>query len=256
LTDVLCDLDGVIYRGDSILDGAPGALKRLYEAGHRVTFVTNNSTRTPQAAAVKVQNLTGIQVNADQMATSSQAAASILGDEDSPVFVVGEEGVSAAILDQGLELTGVPSEARSVVVGMYWGVTYRDIAEASDAVRRGARFVATNNDPTYPVEGGLLPGAGALVAAIATAAGRSPELAGKPNPPMTELLLARGIESAWVVGDRIDTDIALAKTQERWESIFVETGVNTAKEAEGEADNSVPDFAAAVDLILSRPNQA
>jgi glycerol 3-phosphatase-2 len=251
LTDVICDLDGVIYRGETAIPGAPRALNRLIESGARVTFATNNSTRTPEDAAAKIKRITGIDIDRDWVVSSSQAAAAILSSSDTPVLVVGEEGVHAALLERGLITTTDPTEARCVVVGMYWSVTYSDIAAAADAVRAGSRFLATNDDPTYPIEGGLLPGAGSLVAAIATASGRIPEVAGKPHWPMRALLRDLGIGPAWVVGDRLDTDIALAGHEPDWTSVLVQSGVAEADDDLGEADHVVPTFVEAVDLILA-----
>lgn len=247
---VVCDLDGVLYRGNTEIPGSGRALARFLEAGGEITFVTNNSTKTPEATAEKIRAITGVAVTADQVATSSQAAASVLDSDDDPVMVFGEEGVRAAVTARGLSTTDDPNEARSLVVGMYWGVTYDDLARAAEAARGGARFVATNNDPTYPVEEGLLPGAGALVAAIATASGRNPEIAGKPHRPLRDLLRSRGIAEAWVVGDRMDTDIALAGAEPGWQSILVRTGVTDAALAGDDADVTVEDFAEAVDHIL------
>jgi len=115
---------------------------------------------------------------------------------------------------------------------------------------RGARFIATNTDPTYPVADGLLPGGGACVAAVQVTTGVTPEVAGKPHPPMRALLRSRGIGEAWVIGDRVDTDIALAQAESDWRSILVLTGVTSPEEAIG-ADHVVADLAAAVDLVLS-----
>ncbi|MEA1903170.1 MAG: HAD-IIA family hydrolase [Actinomycetota bacterium] len=255
MTHVLCDLDGVIYRGDTPLPGAAEALRRLTNAGARVVFVTNNSTRTPSQAADKIRRITGVAVDSEQMATSSQAAASMLTAEDGPALVVGEDGVHAAVLERGLETTDDPERARSVVVGMFWGMTYNDIARAAEAVRRGARFVATNTDPTYPIEDGLLPGAGSLVAAIATASGRDAEVAGKPHEPMHRLLRSRGIDRAWVVGDRLDTDIALADNEPGWSSILVKTGVTQGSDGTDRADHVVANFEEAVEVILSLSDQ-
>ena len=247
---VICDLDGVIYRGETEIPGSGIALARLLDSGGEITFVTNNSTRTPEATATKITSITGVKVTGEQVATSSQAAASVLTPNDAPVMVIGEEGDLAAVTEAGLHTTEDPAEARALVVGMYWGVAYDDLARAATAARHGARFVATNNDPTYPVEDGLLPGAGALVAAIATASGRQPEVAGKPHRPLRDLLRSRGITDAWVVGDRMDTDIALAAAEPGWQSILVRTGVTTT-DVDGEtADVVASDFASAVEHIL------
>lgn len=255
MIDVICDLDGVLYRGDVAVPGAPDALRRLNDSEARITYVTNNSTRTPTDAALKIEEVTGVSTEPSQIITSSQAAASLLTLDDQPTMVVGERGVADALAQVGVEMTEDPEKAGSVVVGMDRNVTYDNIARASTAVRSGARFLATNTDPTFPTATGFLPGAGSLVAAIATAAGREPEVAGKPHQAIRDLLRSRGIEEAWVIGDRIDTDIALATAEPGWRSILVLTGVSTIDDDVSVADHVVPDFESAVDLVLTHHGQ-
>jgi len=252
LIDVICDLDGVLYRGDVVVPGVPAALRRLIEAGARITCVTNNSTRSPIRVASKIEVVTGVNTGPSQIITSSLAACSMMTLDDHPVMVVGESGLVDAMAQAGVSVTNEPKKARTVVVGMDRKVTYADIASASAAIRAGARFLATNTDPTFPTSTGFLPGAGSLVAAIATAAGREPEVAGKPNQAMRNLIRSRGVKEAWVVGDRIDTDIALATVEPEWRSILVLTGVTTIDDDVSSADHVVPDFGSAVDLVLSR----
>jgi len=250
LTDVVCDLDGVLFRGGAPIPGAPQALRRLIASGARVVYATNNSTRSASRAAANITDITGVPAEASQVVTSAQAAASLLTGDDWPTLPVGEEGVVSALEAAGGAITRRPSEAASVVVGLDRSLSYEAIAGAADAVRAGARFVATNTDPTYPTPAGLAPGAGAVAAAIAVAAGRQPEVAGKPHPPMRKLLRALGVTSPWVIGDRLDTDVALADNEEGWASILVLTGVASRQEGEGRADRVVDDFAAAVDVVL------
>jgi 4-nitrophenyl phosphatase len=124
------------------------------------------------------------------------------------------------------------------------------MAGAADAVRRGARFIATNIDPTYPTAEGLRPGAGSIAAAIAVASGVEPEVAGKPRESMRLLAKKRLSGPAWVVGDRIDTDIEMARLEPDWSSILVLSGVTGSGVAGVDADHVVPDLSAAVDLVL------
>lgn len=215
-------------------------------------YITNNSTRSPAAGAEKISRLTGIAVEPNQVLTSARAAAAMLRAEDGPVLVVGEEGVREAVESARLEPTADPTRAHSVLVGLTRDLSYQLLHDAMTAVRGGARFVATNTDPTYPTEVGLAPGSGAIVAAIVVASGRQPEVAGKPHSPMVALIRSRVSGPLWVIGDRLDTDIALAKGQAGWASILVLTGVTGAEEADlSEADHVVTDFAAAVDLVLA-----
>lgn len=251
MTDVICDLDGVLYKGNTPVPGSREAVEKLLARGARILYVTNNSTRSRTAAAEHIASTIGVPTLPEQVITSSQAAAWMLGPSDHPTLPVGEEGVRAALAEAGIPTTSDPRNARSVVVGLVWELSYDTIADAAEAVRAGARFVATNIDPTYPTATRLLPGAGSVVAAIATAAERKPEVAGKPNPPIRELLKERGLRSPWVIGDRLDTDIALADSEDGWTSVLVLTGVTSQDDGEGQADYMVPDLAAAVELVVA-----
>jgi 4-nitrophenyl phosphatase len=254
---VLCDLDGVVYRGGRVLAGASEALARLARAGVRTIFITNNSTRTPEGSAEKISSLTGVDVAPDDVVTSSLATVGLLEPADDPVYIVGEEGVSDAVARAGLTVTRSGDEANSVVVGLTRSLSYEMLSEAMKALIAGARFIATNDDGTFPTETGIMPGAGAIVAALKAASGRNPVVAGKPNAPMRELVRSKGVTRAWVIGDRLDTDIALARDEEDWASILVLTGVTSRSEVpEDGVDHIVDDLPAAVDLVLAGRQQS
>jgi glycerol-1-phosphatase len=208
----ILDLDGVVYRGDDPIPGAPQAVAALRERGRRIVFLTNNSARTPEEVAKRLARL-GIPGHPGEVVTSAQAAARLLvGEKDSraTAFVVGEEGVRAALADSGVEIVdGEPTRADFVVVGWDRHADYDKLRTASVLVQRGARLVATNADASYPAPGGeLWPGAGALVAAVETATGVRAEVAGKPHRPLFDEAVRRaGSRETLVVGDRIETDI-------------------------------------------------
>lgn len=226
---IVCDLDGVVYVGDAPVPGAGEALGRLAAAGHRILFCTNNSSRRRAGIVDRIHRTTGYGADPGSVVSSAMAAVTLL--DPVPAFVLGGAGITEALAVAGIPVTASWEEAGSVVVGLDPEATYRRIADAASAVRAGARFVATNDDPTYPTPGRLLPGAGALVAAVATASGVRPVVAGKPHAPMRELLRARaGDGPVWVVGDRVDTDVALARA-EGWTPVLVLTGVTGAAEA-------------------------
>lgn len=249
---VLCDLDGVIYRGQDVLPGVPEGLRRLAGAGFEVYFITNNSTRSPETGAAKITGVTGIEVDPEHVLSSSLAAVSLLGSGDGPVLTVGEEGVVDAVARAGLQTTDDPLAARSVLVGLTRDLSYELLSRAMTAIRNGARFIATNDDTTFPTEHGLAPGCGAIVAAIAAASGVAPVVAGKPHQPMRDLIRSRGVVDAWVIGDRVETDVALATAEPGWRSILVLTGVTPAEDAaDSGADFVTVDFPGAVDLVLS-----
>ena len=234
------------------MPGSADALRRLDAAGVQILYITNNSTRSPEQAAEKITQATGVPVTPDQVVSSSLATVGMLGPDDDPVLVVGEDGVSDAVRRAGLTTTDDPDDARAVVVGLARSFDYDLLARATTAIRGGARFIATNNDPTFPTETGLAPGAGAIVAALVASSGSNPEIAGKPHPPMRAAIRSLGVTDAWVIGDRVDTDVALALEEEGWKSILVLTGVTPADDpGAGAADFVVDDLAAAADLVLS-----
>lgn len=227
----LLDLDGVLYRGDGSVPGAPESVAGLRRAGKRIVFLTNNSARTPQQVAAKLAGL-GIEASPEEVVTSALATASILarssGRGARSAFVVGQEGLRAALAGAGVQiLDGEPDTADYVVVGWDGTVTYDRLRVASVLVRRGARLVASNVDPAYPAPGGeLWPGAGAILAAIETASGRRATVAGKPHRPLFDAAVERaGTRTALMVGDRIDTDVAGAAGA-GLDSVLVLTGAS------------------------------
>jgi HAD superfamily hydrolase (TIGR01450 family) len=218
------DLDGVVWLAGRGIPGSAEAVAALRSAGERVVFLTNNSG---PLVAEHLQALSRVGVNCppDDLTTSAQAAASML-PPGSRAAVIGAGGIREALQARGVNLVGADDSPDAVVVGRTVDLDYWGLAAAAATVREGARFVAANTDATFPVgpaEGqpvhshkgrqgdGLLPGAGALVAFIATAAGRQPEVAGKPYPPMAALVKARYGQLRVVAGDRPDTDGLFAR---------------------------------------------
>lgn len=209
---VLCDLDGVVWLAREAIPGAPEAVARLRDSGRRVVFVTNNSV---SVVAEQEQALATIGIPAvGDVVTSAQAAASLI-TRGERAMVCGGPGVREAVVARGAVVVEPcvddgPAPA-AVVVGLTRDVDYAMIDAASRAIRAGARFVATNDDATFPTPVGLTPGAGAIVSAVATAAGSAPVIAGKPHAPMGELVAVRcgpgfAGDKALMVGDRWATD--------------------------------------------------
>ena len=235
--NLICDLDGVVYRGK---EEVPGSALALEAAGWRIIFCTNNSARTPEEVAERIRSITGYEGRAEQVITSAAAAAEMLAESRPPTFVLGGVGVTAALEKEEIPVTRVGSEAQAVVVGLATGLTYDWLREASSAVMQGARLIGTNDDATFPAEDGLWPGAGAILAAVERASGAKAEIAGKPFPPMRKLIRKNlGPGPVWVVGDRPDTDLALAEAEPGWRSALVLTGVS----AGGNLDHA-PDLVA------------
>ncbi len=225
--NLVCDLDGVLYLDTEPIPGAGDALTALERTGMRILLVTNNSTRTADQTAAKLADVVGYPADPAQVLGSGQAAAELLRGGAGPVFVVGETGLVGTLEAAGLAVTGDWRAATTVVVGLDRWVTYARLRDAALAVRAGARFVATNADPTYPTPDGQVPGCGALVAFIAAAAGTAPEVAGKPHAAARALVRAAlGPGPTYVVGDRVDTDLEMGRL-EGWERVLVLTGVTS-----------------------------
>jgi glycerol 3-phosphatase-2 len=222
---VCCDLDGVLWRGEDAIPGAAAGVGTLRDAGLRVVFVSNNSGR-PVGDVVDRLGVLGVRAVPDDVLTSAEAAASLLARDLAPgsrVFACAGQGVVEAL--EAVHLVPVrDGPAEAVVVGIHTGFDYDELDRASRLVRDGARLIAANLDATYPVGGGLLPGSGAIVAAVATASGATPEVAGKPEPATVALVRERWGDTGVVVGDRPSSDGALA-TALGWPFALVLSGV-------------------------------
>jgi HAD superfamily hydrolase (TIGR01457 family) len=223
---LLLDLDGVLYRGDQTVAGAPGTLAALREAGHRIAFVTNNSARTPEEVAAKLRSH-GFGADAEEVVTSALATADLLAARGGgAAFVVGERGIRDALSKAGLRvLDGEPAQAEFVVVGWDRKVDYEKLRTACLLVQRGALLVATNADASFPAPDGFWPGAGAILSVITMTTGVRAEVIGKPNPHLYRSALQRtGGRHPLVVGDRLETDIVGAAAL-GWDSLLVLSGV-------------------------------
>lgn len=241
IANLVCDLDGVVYRGDQVVPGAGEALTRFTAAGYRVIFATNNSSKTDEAVATKITELTGYEVGTGQVVTSARAAAAMLDDSTS-VFVVGGQGLRTAMVEAGHRIVERGEEASAVAVGFDIDLSYDRLRNATRALLNGARFIASNLDTTFPAaHGDLWPGAGAMVAALEAASGRTAEPAGKPHEPMRRLIEARlGRGPVHVVGDRPETDLELGRVA-GWNTVLTLSGVTPA----GESSNVSADFVVA-----------
>jgi HAD superfamily hydrolase (TIGR01450 family) len=207
----ILDLDGVIWVGPEAVPGSADAVARLRDAGERVLFLTNNSSKPVSDVLEKLQGM-GIEAAPDEVATSALAAAAML-DEGSTALVCGGVGVEEALAERGVQ-TVSDGEADAVVVGWFKEFDFERLTAAYRAVAAGARLVGTNDDPTFPTPEGTLPGGGSLLAAVAVAAGVDPEVAGKPHQPMADLVRERlggDVEGAILVGDRPSTDGRMAE---------------------------------------------
>jgi HAD superfamily hydrolase (TIGR01450 family) len=241
------DLDGVIWLAEQPIAGSARAVDRLRSATVRVLFATNNSSPTLPQLVERLAHV-GIPATPDDIVTSAQAAASML-EPGSTAVVCADAGVTEALVARGVRMLE-EGPADSVVVG-WTRFDFDRVAKAASAVRDGARLIGTNEDATYPTPRGLLPGAGAVLAAVATAAQAAPEVAGKPHPPLVALIHRRVGDVSFVVGDRPSTDGALAR---RLSAAFalVRSGVTRAgrEPMTVEPDEDAEDLLALVERIL------
>lgn len=233
---VMCDLDGVLYRGDRPITGAADAVESLRAKGVRFLFCTNNS-RSTVAQYVDRLSALGVPARPDEILTSAVVTAEELarrGRAGDVALVVGGPGIVEALGGAGIDVTD--HDPALVVVGWDPEFTYERMRAAAAAVRAGATLIATNADATFPAPDGLVPGAGAILASIETAAGVPAEVMGKPHRPMMDAAARRldGCRRIAAIGDRPDTDLA-GGTARGWTTILVLSGV------------TAPDDAAAVD---------
>ncbi len=238
-SNVVLDIDGCLTLGGAAIPGAAAAIRALIERGINCVIATNNSTRTRSGVAEMLTDLLGMTIPTEWVVTSAMAAVGLLEARHDPVLVVGEIGVREAITDAGLGLTDDPEAARSVVIGLDRSFDYDRLSRASRAVIGGAFLVASNDDATFPAPGRVLPGAGAIVAAVEAASGATAVVAGKPHPPMLAVVGARLRPGpTWVVGDRPETDVAFAR-EGGWRALLVLTGI--ARSAAEVPDDLKPD---------------
>jgi HAD superfamily hydrolase (TIGR01450 family) len=244
---VILDLDGVIWSGGEPIDGSADAVARLRGAGQRLLFVTNNSHPKVEDQVAKLAGM-GIEIEPEELVTSSMAAATLL-EPGTTALVCGGPGVVEALEQQGVEPVH-EGEADAVVVGFHKEFNYERLCVAFRAIAAGARLVGTNDDPTYPTPDGPVPGGGSLLAAVATAAGVEPVVAGKPHEAMTEMVRERlgdDLQGSVLVGDRPSTDGLMANRLEV-PFILVMTGVTREdpEESDVEVDRTLPDLASLV----------
>lgn len=209
----LFDLDGVVYIGEKPLPGARSALRRLRKRGKTLRFLTNDPRPTREGVAARLGRL-GIEASVQEVVTCGWSTALYLRRTGvQSAYVVGSEGLGQELGRAGIEITG-DENAEAVVVGCDERVSYSDIRRAVWLIGRRARFIATNEDPTFPTPNGPAPATGAIVAAVRTASGAEPHVVGKPHAPMFEAALKDLDPTAAVmIGDRLATDILGAHQQ-------------------------------------------
>lgn len=263
---LLVDLDGVVYRGAEPVPGVAAVLADRAARGDDVVYVTNNSMHY-RADYVTRLTAMGAPVDPDRIVSSARATARYLVErhpEVRRVLALGAGGLERELRDVGLDVvtaahaaTRVAQEGldgavaaghpEAVVVGLDPQLTYLRLAVAADAIRAGARFIATNRDPIYPTERGVRPGAGSIVAAVEATTGVTPVSIGKPEPWLLELAahtVGAEARDAIMVGDGIRTDLGAARAVGA-RCVFMLTGVTSRDEVEALPPDARPDAIAA-----------
>jgi len=212
----LLDLDGTVYLGKRLITGAAEAIETLRARGRRIVFLTNKPLYSRQEYAKKLATF-GIPTKEDDVISSSYVLARYLADRapGARVYAIGEPPLLAELEQARLSLCDDPERIEYVVAAFDRTFDYRKLNIGFQAIRRGAHFVATNPDRTCPVDGGELPDAAGVIAALEATTGKQVEIAvGKPSPYIVSVALDRlGVprEQCAVVGDRLETDIRMAK---------------------------------------------
>ena len=249
---LLVDLDGVVYRGPEPVPGVPAVLAERVAAGDDVVYVTNSSIWHHTDFVRRLESM-GAPVSADRIVSGARATALYLS-ERSPrprlVLVLGAPGLIREMTDAGFEVLTAAAAAdrwvanghdsaaatagvEAVVVGLDQEIAWARLVVATTAVRAGAHFVAVNRDPIHPTEHGLVPGAGSLVAAIATASAVEPVTIGKPAPLLLEVaarLVGTPVTEAIMIGDSLTADVPAAIAVGA-RSILMLTGISSAAHA-------------------------
>ncbi len=227
----ICDMDGVIYHGNSILEGVKEFYEWLNNNNKSFVFLTNSSERSPKELQQKLFRL-GLEVEERHFYTSALATAKFLNSQcpGGSVYVIGEPGLYNALYEQGFTMNNVNPDY--VVVGETRALNYEMIELATHLVLNGAKLIGTNPDITGPSEKGIIPATRALISPIEMATRKKAYYVGKPNPIMMRIglkMLDCKNEEACIIGDRMDTDI-IAGIESEIDTVLVLSGVTTKKE--------------------------
>jgi len=222
----ICDMDGVLYHGNRLLDGVGDFVNWLNENGKKYLFLTNSSERSPRELSQKLKRL-GLDVSEEHFYTSAIATAAFLASQKpgGSAYVIGEAGLINAVYDAGFSMNDINPDY--VVVGETTTYSYDKIKRATRLVMDGAKLIGTNPDISAPGEHGIIPATKALIAPIEIATGHSAYFVGKPNPLMMRhamRLLGLKNEDIAIIGDRMDTDM-IAGIESDIDTILVMTGV-------------------------------
>ncbi len=225
-TGFICDMDGVIYHGNKILDGVKEFVEWLKAEQKRFLFLTNSSERTIKELQVKLARM-GLDVGHEHFYTSALATAAFLHNQrpGGSAYIIGEAGLINALYNVGYSMNSIDPDY--VVMGEARTYSYEKIELAVNLVNRGARLIGTNPDITGPIEHGIAPATKALISPIELSTGKQAYFVGKPNPLMMRIALKKlGVrrEDTIIIGDRMDTDI-IAGIESEIDTCLVLSGI-------------------------------
>ena len=227
----ICDMDGVIYHGNKILDGVADFVNWMLNNNKKFVFLTNSPEKTPHELSMKLERM-GLKVSADHFYTSAMATAEFLHTQNPgcTAYVIGEAALTKALYDHKIYMNDVNPDY--VVVGETRSYSFEKIEKAIELVNKGAKLIGANPDITGPTERGVMPATGSLIAPIEIATGKKAYFVGKPNP----LMLRHGLkiinchsEEIAFIGDRMDTDI-IAGIESNVDTVLVLSGVTSMED--------------------------
>ncbi len=227
----ICDMDGVIYHGNKVLDGVPEFVNYLIKENKKFVFLTNSPERTPHELSMKLERM-GLNVSPDHFYTSAMATAEFLHSQlpGCTAYVIGEAALSKALYDNKIYMNDINPDY--VVVGETRTYSFEKIEKAIELVNKGAKLIGANPDITGPTEKGVMPATGALISPIEIATGKKAYFVGKPNPLMLRhglrILGCHSDEIAFI-GDRMDTDI-IAGIESNVDTVLVLSGVTSMED--------------------------
>ena len=227
----ICDMDGVIYHGNTLLPGVKEFVSWLYENGKKFLFLTNNSGKTPLELKQKLMRM-GLEIDESHFYTSALATASFVASQspNTSAYVIGEPGLYNALYSKGITINDKNPEY--VIVGEVSNYNYETICRAVSLVNKGAKLIGTNSDLTGPTDDGIVPACRALISPIEMATGKQAYFVGKPNPLMMRTGLDMiGVHSrdAVMIGDRMDTDM-IAGIESGLDTVLVLSGVTSRED--------------------------
>ena len=228
----ICDMDGVLYHGNQVLPGVAAFVDWLKSEQKEYLFLTNNSNCTPKELRQRLLRM-GIDVGEEHFYTSALATAAFLSEQapGCTAYVIGDAGLMNALYDVGITMNAVDPDYVNFGEGKVYSLD--TLTQATNLVLRGAKLIGANPDLSGPIEDGIMPGGGALVAPVELATGKKAYFCGKPNPLMMRAGLRRlrcHSEEAVMIGDRMDTDI-IAGMESGMQTVLVLSGISTVETA-------------------------